>query len=161
MRGLQCQALVFSARCENDDRNFARGAFLISYEVFIVLGNDRPEPCAFLTLGLLRFDGYDACSNLDFRLGIALQIQPPGGMLRGPSGRGDDNILLSVTEEEQRRISLHSTLATGCGEDKQVCSSANLSSRAPIQRDVGLHEKAYQALAYASRLTLLRGLTVG
>lgn len=127
---------------EDDDRDFAWGAFLVFYEVLVFFGDDGPETFALLGISLLSGDGNDAWSNLYFSLWVALQVEPPDGMLGCATVGGDDDVVVCIGEKEKWSVSLYTALATSCGEDEMMFPAAYFSTCETKERDMPLHKEA-------------------
>ena len=77
------------------------------------LDETRPVPALLLASGLLRFDAYHAATDLDRRLGVGLQVQPPDRMRQGSALGGHDDQVLVVGEVQERARALLAGLAPG------------------------------------------------
>lgn len=114
---------VSDLRGENNNGNFSCRAGLIADKLFILFADNFPEALALFSLGLGGRDRNDLCSDLDTGLRVTLEIEPPGGMFRGPPCGGDNNKMLSIPEVEEGGIAFDPAFAACGGEDKLELSS--------------------------------------
>src|SRR6266513_893551 len=97
---------------------------------------------ALVALRLFSGNRNDLWPHLNFGLRIALEIEPPRGMLRRTASGGNDNELVLVTEEKKGRIALYAALAASGGENEQMLSPSYFPTRQTIKGDMTLHKKA-------------------
>ncbi len=101
---------------QDDDRYLAFRASLVAFVRGIHLDEPRPEPALLLPLDLFGPDTQLPAADLDGRLGVGLQVEPPDRITIGATVRGDRGVVDAVLEIEERSRALPPRLAAG-GEE--------------------------------------------
>src|SRR5262245_19349985 len=106
-------AVPGARRLQDDERNLALSLALVVVVVRPLRGHQLPQLRLLLGRRVPRPDPEAVAEYLELRVGVRLQVQVPGRVLRQASLGGDQQVVVTVLAVDQRSGALLAALAAG------------------------------------------------